>query len=110
MDVGEEPVGSLDVVFRDVFPNPLEVCECSRVERVAAHPPERRRSLFCRSRLNASSPSMGLTRPLLRSSYRFNLSHLGGEPGRATYPGESDNQEVEVGPLSQDEIRILRFC
>ena len=68
MDVGENPVGGIDVVFRDVFPNLVEICERIRMEGVAAHPPDRRRSLFSRSFLNASSPSIGFTRPLLRSS------------------------------------------
>ena len=68
MDVGENQVGGIDVVFRDVFPNLVEICERIRMEGLAAHPPDRRRSLFSRSFLNASSPSIGFTRPLLRSS------------------------------------------
>jgi hypothetical protein len=68
MDVGENPVGGIDVVFRDVFPNLVEICERIRMEGVAAHPPDRRRSLFSRSFLKASSASIGLTRPVLRSS------------------------------------------
>lgn len=68
LDVGEYPVGSVDVVLRDVVPNLVEVSERFGMERVAAHPAERRRSLFSRNRLKASSPSIGLTRPLLRSS------------------------------------------
>jgi hypothetical protein len=54
--------------LRDVFPDLVEICERIRMESVAAHPPDRRRSLFSRSALNASSPSIGFTRPLLRSS------------------------------------------
>ena len=68
MDVGENPVGGIDVVFRDVFTNLVEICERIRMEGLAAHPPERRRSLFSRSVVKASSPSIGFTRPLLRSS------------------------------------------
>ena len=68
MDVGENPVGGVDVVLRDVLPNLVEIRERIRMEGLAAHPPDRRRSLFSRSVLNASSPSIGLTRALLRSS------------------------------------------
>ena len=68
MDVGENPVGGIDVVLRDVFSDLVEICERIGMESVAAHPPERRRSLFSRSFLIASSPSIGLTRPLWRSS------------------------------------------
>jgi hypothetical protein len=68
MDVGEHPIGGIDVVLRDVFPNLVEIGERIRMKSVAAHPPDRRRSLFSRSVLNASSPSIGFTRPLLRSS------------------------------------------
>ena len=68
MDVGENPVGGIDVVFRDVLPNLVEIGERIRMEGVAAHPSDRRRSLFSRSFLNAPSPSIGFTRPLLRSS------------------------------------------
>jgi hypothetical protein len=68
MDVGEYTVGGIDVVLRDVFPNLVEICERIGMESVAAHPPDRRRSLFSRSFLNASSPSIGFTRPLLSSS------------------------------------------
>ena len=68
MDVGENPVGGIEVVFRDVFPNLVEIGERIRMEGAADHPPDRRRSLFSRSVLNASSPSIGFTRPLLRSS------------------------------------------
>ena len=68
MDVGEYPIGGINVVLRNVFPNLVEICERIRMEGVAAHPPDRRRSLFSRSFLNASSPSIGFTRPLLRSS------------------------------------------
>lgn len=68
MDVGENPVGGIDVVIRDVFPNLVEICERIRMEGVAAHPRDSRRSPFSRSFLNASSPSIGFTRPLLRSS------------------------------------------
>ena len=39
MDVGENPVGGVDVVLRDVFPNLVEICERIRMEGVAAHPP-----------------------------------------------------------------------
>ena len=46
-------------------------CERVRVEDVAAHSIDRWRSLFSRNRPKASSPSIGLTRPLLRSSYRL---------------------------------------
>ena len=67
-DVRKNPVGGLDVVLRDVFPNLVEIGERIRMEGVAAHPPDRRRSLFSRSFLNASSPSIGFTRPLFRSS------------------------------------------
>ena len=68
MDVGENPVGGINVVLRDVLPNLVEIGERTRMEGVAAHPPDRRRSLFPRSVLNASSPSICFTRPLLRSS------------------------------------------
>ena len=68
MNVGENPVGGIDVILRDVLPNLVEVCKRIGMERVAAYPPDRRRSLFSRSFLKASSPSMGFTRPLLRSS------------------------------------------
>jgi hypothetical protein len=46
----------------------FEIGERIRMENVAAHPPDRRRSLFSRSFLNASSPSIDFTRPFLRSS------------------------------------------
>ncbi len=49
MDVGENPVGGIDVVLCDVFPNLVEIRERIRMEGVAAHPPDRRRSLFSRS-------------------------------------------------------------
>jgi len=68
VDVGEYPISSIDVVVRDVLPNLVEICERIGMESVAAHPPNVRRSLFSRSVLNASSPSIGFTRPLLRSS------------------------------------------
>ena len=68
MDVGEYPVGGVNVVFRDLLPDFVEIRERFRMESVAAHPAERRCSLLSRNRLNASSPSIGLTRPLLRSS------------------------------------------
>src|SRR5688572_8341423 len=47
MDVGKNPVGGIDVVSRDVLPDFVEIC------------------------LKASSPSIGLTRPVLRSSWRL---------------------------------------
>lgn len=53
MDVGENPVGVIDVVLRDVFPNLVEIGERIGMENVVAHPPDRRRSLFSRSFLNA---------------------------------------------------------
>jgi hypothetical protein len=68
MHVGKNPVGGIDVVFRDVLPDFVEIYERIWMEGVAAHPPDRRRSLFSRSFLKASSPSIGLTRPVLRSS------------------------------------------
>jgi len=68
MDIGENPVGGIDVVLRDVFPNLVKIRERIRMEDVPAHPSDRRCSLFSRSFLNASSPSIGFTRPLLRSS------------------------------------------
>jgi hypothetical protein len=68
VDIGENSVGGIDVVFRDLFPDLVEICERVRMEGVAAHPPDRRRSLFSRSLPKASSPSIGVTRPLLRSS------------------------------------------
>jgi hypothetical protein len=68
VDIGENPVGGIDVVLRDVFPNLVQIAERVRMESVAAHPPDRRRLLFSRSFLKASSPSIGFTRPLLRSS------------------------------------------
>ena len=61
MDVYENAVSSVDVVFRDVLPNLVEIGERIRMEGVADHPPDRRRSLFSRSFLNASSPSIGFT-------------------------------------------------
>lgn len=63
-----EAVGSVDAVFSDVFSNLVDVREGFRVESVTAHAPERRCVLFSRSRWNASSPLIGFTRPLLRSS------------------------------------------
>jgi hypothetical protein len=56
MDVGESSVGGINVVLRDVFPSLVEMCERigMGMEGVAAHPPDRRRSLFSRSVLNAS--------------------------------------------------------
>ena len=68
MDVSKDSVGSVDVVLRDVSLDLLEICERIGMKRVAAHPSDRRRSLFSRSFLKASSPSIGLTRPFLRSS------------------------------------------
>ena len=59
---GDDPERDLVRCVRD------EILIAHRMERVAAHPPERRRTLFSRSRLNASSPSIAFTRPLLRSS------------------------------------------
>ena len=61
---------SAATVFGDVFPDVGEVRKRFRMEDVAAHPSARRRSLVSRNRLNASSPSIGSTRPVLRSSYR----------------------------------------
>ena len=52
MNLGDNSVGGIDVVLRDVFPNLVEICERIRMESVADHPPERRRSLFSRSFLN----------------------------------------------------------
>src|SRR5260370_33078650 len=68
-DVRKNPVGGLDVVLRDVFPNLVEIGERIRMEGVPAHPPDRRRWLFWRSFLNASSPSPSFIRPLLSASY-----------------------------------------
>ena len=68
MDVGEYPVSGVDVVSCYVLSDLVEICERIGMERVADHPPDRRRSLFSRSFPNASSPSIGFTRPLLRSS------------------------------------------
>jgi hypothetical protein len=68
MDIGKNSVGGVDVVLRDVLPNLVDICERVRMEVVAAHPPDRRRSLFSRSFLNASSPPISFTPPLLRSS------------------------------------------
>jgi hypothetical protein len=68
VDVCEDSVGSVNGVCGDVFPNLVEICERIGVESVGADPPERRRSLFSRNFLKARSPSIGLARPLLRSS------------------------------------------
>ena len=68
VDVCEYPVSSVDVVLRDVLPDLVEIGERIRMEGVAAYPLDRRRSLFSRRVLKASSPSIGLTRPVLRSS------------------------------------------
>lgn len=54
--------------FCAMYPNLVEICERLGMESVAAHPPERRRSLFSRIRLKASSPLIAFTQPLLRSS------------------------------------------
>jgi hypothetical protein len=75
MDIGEYSIGSVDVVLRDVFPNLVEVGERFRMEGIVTHRPERRRSLFSCSRLNASSPSIGLARPPLRSSKRLSFAN-----------------------------------
>ena len=56
--------------YRNEFPNFLKVRESSGVEDKAAHEAAERDSLFSRTRLKASSPSMGFTWPLLISSYR----------------------------------------
>ncbi len=61
MDVDEYPVSGVDIILRDVLPNLVEIRERSGMESVAAHPPDRRRSLFSRSFLKASSPSIGVT-------------------------------------------------
>src|SRR5436190_6447905 len=90
MDVGENPVGGIDDVFRDVFPNLVEICESIRMEGVGGHPPDRRRSLFSRSFLNASSPSIGFTRLLLRSSYRLS-SVLRTEATSSRYPARASS-------------------
>ena len=67
MDFHENPVRSVHIVGGNELPNFFKVCERGRVKDKTAH--ERRRSsLLVRSRLKASSPSMGLTRPLLISS------------------------------------------
>src|SRR5437899_807981 len=66
--VGEYAVSGVDVILRDVRPNLVELGERIGMKSVAAHPPDRRRSLFSRSFLKASSPSIGFTLPLLRSS------------------------------------------
>jgi hypothetical protein len=36
MDVGKNPVGGIDVVFRDVFPNLVEICERIRMKGLVA--------------------------------------------------------------------------
>jgi hypothetical protein len=68
VDVCEYAVSGVDVIWRNLFPNLVEIGERIRMEGVADHPPDLRRSLFSRSFVNASSPSIGFTRPLLRSS------------------------------------------
>ena len=62
VDVCEYPVSSINVVLRDVLANLVEICKRIGMEDVAAHPPDRRRSLFSRSFLKASSPSIGRDR------------------------------------------------
>ncbi len=67
-DVVDYAVGSVDVVFGDVFLNLVNVGERFGMEGVTVHASERRCALFSRSRRNASSPSIGFTRSLFRSS------------------------------------------
>ncbi len=67
-DIGDDTVGGVYVAVRNVFPNFSDIGERFGMESVTAHAPERRCALFSRSLRNASSPSIGFTRPLLRSS------------------------------------------
>jgi len=90
VDVGEYPVSGVDVIFREVVPNLVEIRDRIGMERVAAHPPARRRSLFSRSFLNASSPSIGCTRPVLRSSKRLS-SVLRTEATSSRYPASASS-------------------
>ena len=63
------PIGGVNIVLGYLIPNLIEVGKRFRVESVPAHAgPVRRSSLFSRRRAKASSPSMGFTRPLFRSS------------------------------------------
>jgi len=62
------PVGGVPVVLCNVATN-VEVDLGFRVKRVSAHAGRlRSASVFARRRAKASSPSMGFTLPLLRSS------------------------------------------
>jgi len=67
VDFLKNPVCGAQIVRRDELPNVIEVCKGLWVKDKTAH--EWRRSLLLRrSRLKASSPSMGSTLPLVISS------------------------------------------
>ena len=111
-----EPIGSVPArtasaasgtVLRDVFPNLVEIGERIGMKSVAAHPPDRRRWLFSRSFLNASWPSIGFTRPLLRSSYRLS-SVLRTEATSSSNPAQGILDDV-VGGTSAGRSEILQF-
>src|SRR6266508_1827396 len=89
MDVRDNPVGRIDVLVRDVLPNLVEIGERIGMERSrsSARSPT---SLLSRSFLNASSPSIGFTRPLLRSSYRLS-SVLRTEATSSRYPASASS-------------------
>jgi hypothetical protein len=63
------PVGGVLIISRDEFSKLVKIDVRLGMQNVAAHARLlRRASLFSRNRANASSPSMGFTRPLLMSS------------------------------------------
>ena len=59
VDICEYLVSGVDVALSDVLPDLVEICERLAMENIAAHQPERRRSLFSRSFVKACSPSIG---------------------------------------------------
>ena len=68
VDFFRRPIGSVQAVASDVFPDLVKIGVRFWVENKFAHEPARRSLLFNRSLAKASSPSTGFTRPLLRSS------------------------------------------
>jgi len=67
---GNHPVGSVKIILSNEIPNLIEIDGGFRVEIVSAHEPgcERRATLFSRKRAITSSPVIGFTLPLFKSS------------------------------------------